>query len=726
MQKAGTSLSRFVTLPLLAAGAGSVYMAAKFDQSFAQINALAGKLGVSIDKAREHVLALAQATGRSPQELAQALYFIASAGLKASLVMGTLDASAKAASAGMGTAQEIAQTLTSVLNAYAGTGLDSAKAMDIMTQAVKKGKAELSDFATGLGPVITTAAKAGVSFGDLTGTIAQLTNVGVPFSRAVTGMRFMIGALWSPTKAAVKALADIHINANSLAADIAKPGGLVPTLQMVHEQMLKFGAKGRMAWREVTGGARGAIAANALVGNSFKQTMGIVTSVTKAGTDSVDQFGIAVKKATDNPMFRFRQDLAKLEVAAIRLGEKLIPVAEQIATELTKIVTAFERMSPKMQSVILKAAAFGIVLGPALTILGSFARILAAPLRVAGWVGGLGKVTAAAEGAGVATAGFGAAAAGGLGAIAILAGAVVVTMRAVHNLNTAIQSDNATLATFGSKSKEGAAAQADLNRKLSAGGRSWAAYEKTLRGVNGATQTADRNHREWFKTLTHGTTGLRAFDDAMKYAHGITQKQAEKIALLSSFLYTMGGRLGPVKANLLQAALASGDFARAQKILNDAINRMPPYKSTKISTPGAKQSISDLQTLKALLDHLHGRTLSVVTKTIGRPVSHPHTGGIIRGAAGFVTTGPTYLVGEGSEPSAVTGKTGSEAVLPLDSRGIGILAKAITLANQKAGTAGKGIAVTVNLNAPVYGVDDLDRQVNRSVDKAVRRALALA
>jgi hypothetical protein len=59
------------------------------------------------------------------------------------------------------------------------------------------------------------------------------------------------------------------------------------------------------------------------------------------------------------------------------------------------------------------------------------------------------------------------------------------------------------------------------------------------------------------------------------------------------------------------------------------------------------------------------------------------TGGIVRAAHGLIARGPVILAGEGSY--ATPFGQGAEAVLPLDSRGIGILAKALGMALERSG-----------------------------------------
>jgi TP901 family phage tail tape measure protein len=126
----------------VAAFAGlSVKAAVDYDQAFTRIAAVSNASAKSVEKWKEEVKGLAGTTARAPQELAEALYFLASAGLNASEIMPTLKASAKAAASGLGETEDIARITANALNAYAGSGLKAADVTDILVAAVREGTA---------------------------------------------------------------------------------------------------------------------------------------------------------------------------------------------------------------------------------------------------------------------------------------------------------------------------------------------------------------------------------------------------------------------------------------------------------------------------------------------------------------------------------------------------------------------------------------------------------
>lgn len=391
--KVGTGMTKYVTLPLVAAGAASVALAADFDKSFARIGALAGSIGEPMAKAKEDVLKLAQATGQDPGGLAESLYFVASAGLKASQVMPTLTVVAKAAAAGMGEASDIAQTLTTVLNAFEGTGLNAAKAMDILTAAMKQGKAEPAEYAAVLGQVAGIAANAGIRFEDLAAAMAQASNT-LPLTRATTGLRFLISSLESPTSKAASALKDVGLTSVEVADMLTKPGGLQKTLQELYTKTFAQGtAAGREAWNAITGGARGATVAITLVGKHAEQANKILTATAHSG----GEFGKAVAKSTNTAAFRMQKLLASLKVLAIQFGELLLPYVQKFVGWLSKMVHWFERLDPQTKQLIVRLGTIAAIMGPLILLvgklsvgLGALARLFGATATAAGASGAAG------------------------------------------------------------------------------------------------------------------------------------------------------------------------------------------------------------------------------------------------------------------------------------------------------------------------------------------------
>ena len=108
MQRMGRTMTTFVTAPIVAAGGASLKMAADFESSMSKIEGLVGVARSEVDRMKESVLDLAGPTAKAPQELADALFFVTSAGFRGADAMDVLEKSAKASAAGLGETKQVA------------------------------------------------------------------------------------------------------------------------------------------------------------------------------------------------------------------------------------------------------------------------------------------------------------------------------------------------------------------------------------------------------------------------------------------------------------------------------------------------------------------------------------------------------------------------------------------------------------------------------------------
>jgi len=426
LQASGLAMTKFLTVPLAAVGAVSTKLALDFNTTFSRIEALAGDIGHTTEEAKGFVLDLAHATGQDPGGLAEAMYFAASAGLAAKDVFPVVRASAQAAATGMADAATNAKLLTTVLHDYAGTGLDATNAMNILTRAIKVGKAEPADFAENIGIVIPLASQLGVSFQDVAAAIAQATNAGVEASRATTGLRFLLAALQNPTEESKKKFEDFGISIQDVQSRIAEPGGLLAVMQDIAKTFDLTTVAGKEAWGTITGGARGAVIANTLVGNSAESARKLWEELGLSAKDTATDFQDAFDIMKKTPQFKFNQALTDLKETAIELGNILIPIlVHDVVPAIKDAAKWFKNLDDSTKKTIVQVGLLVAALGPLLAIFGSILRVGGGVINIiskigtasagaAGSAGGAGS-TATAIGTGFAEAAV------GVGAFAVAA-----------------------------------------------------------------------------------------------------------------------------------------------------------------------------------------------------------------------------------------------------------------------------------------------------------------
>lgn len=410
----GRTMTRNVTLPVLGLAAASTKMALDYDRAMNHVQALTGASAKQTKAWSDQILRLAPKIGIAPQQFAESLYFVASSGAKVNQVMPITTASAKLAAAGMGDAQVVAQLLTSAMNAYGPAALSASKAADVLTEAVKIGKAEPQELADSLGRVIPVAQSMGVTFAEAATSVSELTNTGLNADEAATSIRATLSGLLKPASQTEKAMHKIGLSAAEVRDEI-KTKGLNATLQ---EMARRVGDNDKL-WGQLFPNVRAMTGVLALTGKNADQVSAAVDKVTHSTGAAAKAFNTAQK----GPAQKFQRELAQIEATAIRVGNDLLPVVLDVLTTVGDLADKFDHLSETEKHAIEIGLGVAALSGPVLTVAGNVAKLI-------GLFGKLGKVAAGAGGAaaageaaagGAGVGGAAAAGAGGVGATALAA-----------------------------------------------------------------------------------------------------------------------------------------------------------------------------------------------------------------------------------------------------------------------------------------------------------------
>ena len=317
MKSAGDQLSRDVTLPIVAVGAASAKMAMDFESSMSQIEGLVGKSQEQVKAWSDQILDLGPKVGKAPTELAKALYFITSAGIDDAKAMDVLTQSAKAASAGLGDTQIVADAVTSALNAYADSNLDAGTATGILVAAVREGKGEANEIAPALGRVIPIAAQLGISFDQVSAALAAQTLVGFDAAESATNLAGIMTALLKPSEQASDTLESVGLSAKGLREQIREEG-LLAVLNTLRERI----GDDDEALAAIFPNIRGFRGLLSLTGENADKTNTIFQKLAKAGVADLDK---AFDAASKTAKFKFQAALAQGQDLLITLGSSVLP-----------------------------------------------------------------------------------------------------------------------------------------------------------------------------------------------------------------------------------------------------------------------------------------------------------------------------------------------------------------------------------------------------------------
>jgi TP901 family phage tail tape measure protein len=386
LESTGKSLSKNVTLPIVGIGAAALAVSKDFDTSMTRIQALVGLSAQEVDGMRDSVRELAGQTARSPGELAEALFFVTSAGLRGKDALEALEFSAKASAIGLGDTKVVADLVTSAMNAYGSEVLNAQAATDALTMAVRLGKLEPSQLAGAMGQVLPIASAMGVSFQDVGAAFAAMSRTGTNANVAATQLRGIMNTILSPTQQARDALKDVGLSAEGLQQSL-RDKGLLATLEDI---VVAFDGN-VTATEQVFGNVRALSGVMDMLGSNVEDTREIFAGMNDALGVTDEAFAIMSETA----QFKFDQAMTDVKDTLLEVGQVILPVFAQAMEKASGIVRrvreAFANLSPAQKQFVIGLAGAAAAVGPVLIVVGKLFKAVGSIIPV---VGSLVKVFA--------------------------------------------------------------------------------------------------------------------------------------------------------------------------------------------------------------------------------------------------------------------------------------------------------------------------------------------
>lgn len=415
IQGFGETMTKYVTLPVI----GGLTMATKwsldFSDAMAKVATIADTTAVPIEKLRQGIINLSNATGMSVTDLAEAEYQAISAGVSTAESIQFLEAAVKAAKAGFSDMVTVVDGLTSVLNSYGLSAKEAARISNQMMIAQNLGKTTIDEMARSIGLVAPIASSAGLKTEELFTNLAVLTAQGLKTSEAITGLKQAISNVINPSDQAKKAADALSIQFSASA--IKSKGWLnflldvrkaleraAPEYMQAVDRQAKLKAqiealqkhsKGhkeelqrlREEYKKVSNqvkaledASRGQIEGFATMFGSVEALNAVLALTSEAGikmytnamkqmntqTDVVDE---ALRKL-QTPGEQLRKSLNRLKNEAIQFGDMLAPAVSQVADMINKVVKWFDSLTPKQKQTLLQLLMYAAAMGPVIKALG--------------------------------------------------------------------------------------------------------------------------------------------------------------------------------------------------------------------------------------------------------------------------------------------------------------------------------------------------------------------
>lgn len=178
----------------------------EFDRGMQNVNSIAQLSQKDLGDLKQSVLDLAGKTAQAPGTLAEGLYDLVSSGFEASDAIKVLEASARAATAGLTTTDVASKGVAATLNAYRLGAEKASYVSDVLFKTVDRGVITFDVLAQNIGTVLPFAASLGVGVDQVGAAIATMTKQGISGQLSITYLKNAMVGILKPSTGMAEAI----------------------------------------------------------------------------------------------------------------------------------------------------------------------------------------------------------------------------------------------------------------------------------------------------------------------------------------------------------------------------------------------------------------------------------------------------------------------------------------------------------------------------------------
>ena len=378
-EKVGNSMTKKLTVPIMAGLGTSVKTFTTFDDSMRKVAATSGIAADSSSKAymqmRKQAQDLGATTRYSASEVAEGMNYMAMAGWSAEQTMAGIPAVLDLAAASGENLGVTSDIVTDAMTAFGMQAEQAGEFADILAAASSNANTNVSMMGDTFKYVAPVAGSLGFNAKDTAIAIGLMANSGIKGSQAGTALRAGLVNLVHPSEAAQKAMDSLGISVTdsegnmksfrTIMGDLReKMGGLSET-QKASAAATIFGKEAMSGWL-------------AIINSSDKDFNKL--------SNAIDNSNGATKRMVNTMEGgiggSFRNLKSAVEGLGIALGERLAPYIQKAAKYITELAQKFNALSPAQQDTIIKIALVVAAIGPLLIAIGKVVKTIKSVITV--------------------------------------------------------------------------------------------------------------------------------------------------------------------------------------------------------------------------------------------------------------------------------------------------------------------------------------------------------
>jgi TP901 family phage tail tape measure protein len=386
MQRVGSSMTKYVTAPIVGAAGAATKFAADFENNMNQMQAAAGLPEEAMGKIGGAVEDAAVRTGESTGKISEAMTLAQSSTLEVEEANNLVKKAAEGAASGLGEMKTLVNLGTTAANKFDDSVSSATEGMSVMAAAAEDSQTSVDQFADGILKGSAQMDIMNVSMQEGSTVFSRLSDSAANARVAGTQFRAFLGSMQDPSDDMKQAIQGAFGSTKQFRKEMDE--NAIDALFKLKKQAQEAGT----TVAELAGNKRAAAGAS----NFFASSQEEVNATLEKTMNSQDKLSEMFKESAS-----FSRLLARAFQAVKKAGRALGDVLIQrlsgtlatVVSKISNVADAFENLSPKTQNIIITLGGVVAALGPLIAIMGTLSVLLgsigATTLLVTGAIGAL-------------------------------------------------------------------------------------------------------------------------------------------------------------------------------------------------------------------------------------------------------------------------------------------------------------------------------------------------
>lgn len=368
-QSVGSTMTKYVTTPLLGIGTAAVTVAAGFESAMSEVQAISGATGKDFEDLTAKAQEMGAKTKFSASESAEAMQYMAMAGWKTGDMLAGIEGIMNLAAASGEDLATTSDIVTDALTAFGLSAGDAGTFADVLAAASANANTNVSMLGESFKYVAPVAGALGYSAEDTAIALGLMANAGIKGSQGGTALRSSLSRLIKPTKDSAAVMEQYGLSLTNADGSMKSLGDVMDML------------------RDKMGGLSEAEQAQAAATLFGQEAMSGMLAIINASEEDYAKLTDAIYNSQDAAvnMANTMQDnlggqltilKSTLEGIAISFGNILLPVVKKVVESLQNFATRLNNLSEAQKETIVRIAAVVAAIGPLLVVGGKLLQFI--------------------------------------------------------------------------------------------------------------------------------------------------------------------------------------------------------------------------------------------------------------------------------------------------------------------------------------------------------------